>query len=264
MKKKSVLFFVYLLFTTAVIASECLFQKPAPNRFVNNFSKEFPNFLSSNELEALESKLVRFSNETSNQIVIVITDDLCGYDANSFATKLGQNWKVGQEKLNNGVVIVIKPSGGIGQRDAYIAVGRGLESAIPDITASHITQNEIITAFKSGDYYQGLDRATDILIGLAKGEFNQQNYGEKKYFYQKEKSFIRKWKWIIVIVLILFFWILFTGKNTEITISRRGRTYYGKRGDNLGNGWEGGRKHSKDFGGFGGGSFGGGGAGGKW
>src|ERR1041385_3920743 len=92
--------------------------KPVPSRLVNNLSQQFPDFLSASEEQALENKLEKFSNETSNQVVIVITDDLGGNDINTYATRIGMNWGVGQNKFDNGVVIVIKPTGGQGQRDA--------------------------------------------------------------------------------------------------------------------------------------------------
>ena len=46
------------------------------NRLVNNFSNEFPDFISEQEEEILEQKLEAFAEATSNQIVIVIIDDL--------------------------------------------------------------------------------------------------------------------------------------------------------------------------------------------
>ena len=63
------------------------------NRLVNNFSKEFPNFLSAQEEEVLEQKLETFAAGTSNQIVIVIIDDLADYEPWEFATKIGENWE---------------------------------------------------------------------------------------------------------------------------------------------------------------------------
>ena len=133
-----------LLFTFAFAQDSCIPAKPSPARFVNNFSKEFPDFISAGEAQALENKLEQFNKATSNQIVIVIVDDLCGYDANEFSTRIGQAWGVGQGKFDNGVVIMIKPTGGSGQRAAYIAVGYGLEGVIPDATANRILDLSLI------------------------------------------------------------------------------------------------------------------------
>ena len=64
-----------------------------PNRIVNDYAK----FLSVQEQNALENKLVRFSNESSSQIAIAIVPSLDGYDKASYAFGLGEHWKVGQK-----------------------------------------------------------------------------------------------------------------------------------------------------------------------
>ncbi|MBI3501551.1 MAG: TPM domain-containing protein [Bacteroidetes bacterium] len=255
---KRVLFFTFafLLFTFAFASSDCIPDKPSPPRLVNNFSKQFPDFLSEWEEEELEQKLEQFSKETSNQIVIVIVDDLCGTDANSFSTQLGHKWAVGQGKFDNGVVVMIKPTGGAGQRDAYIAVGYGLEGAIPDITSKQIVDNEILPEFKSGNFYDGLNSATDVLISLAKKEYSYKDYGGKK----------ENWFPFLfgILFFILLFYFVFRNSRGYTMTSSGGRTYYGGGWSSWGGGGFGGGGGSGGFGGFGGGGFGGGGAGGKW
>jgi uncharacterized protein len=246
--------FTCCLFAVSFAQDNCIPEKPSPARFVNNLSKEFPNFLSSGEEQSLENKLQQFNKETSNQIVILIVDDLCGFDANEFSTRVGQKWGVGQAKFDNGVVVMIKPTGGAGQRDAYIAVGYGLEGAVPDITAKHIVDNEIIPWFKNGNYYQALDDATGVLISLAKNEYSYADY---------QKSYSKNWTPFIIFLVIFIFYVILTFRRKAYTLTRSGRTYYG-------GGWGGGFSGGGGFGGgggggsFGGGGFGGGGAGGKW
>ena len=235
--------------------------RPVPAKLVNNLSQQFPDFLSQREEEALESKLEKFSNETSNQVVVVITDDLGGNDINTYATRIGINWGVGQNKFDNGVVVVIKPTGGEGQRDAYIAVGTGLEGAIPDVTAKHIVEKEIAPQFENGNYYAGLNSAADVIMKLAKREINSKDYdasGGKPF----GKGFFLAGFVIILLLLILLIRILRGGGGgfgggmaSGFFIGGSG---WGRGGGGFGGGGGGG------FGGFGGGGFGGGGGGGKW
>ena len=250
--------FIYTI-STLLAAGDNIPERPAPPTLVNNLSKEFPEFISSAEKAQLENKLVAFNDSTSNQIVIVIVDDLSGYVANEYATRLGQKWGVGQGKFDNGIVILIKPTGGAGQRDVYIAVGSGLEGVIPDITARHIVENEISPDFKNGNHYQGLNAATDVLMSLAKGEYNSDEYASRS----KGTGFP-----VGLIVLVLFFiFFIFSGRrNGGHSIGSRGgggAYFIGGMGGAGGN-WGSFSSGSGDFGGFGGGSFGGGGAGGKW
>ncbi len=49
-------------------------------------------------MQALEDKLVAYDDSTSNQIAIVIVDDLKGYSRDEFAIALGRKWGVGGQK----------------------------------------------------------------------------------------------------------------------------------------------------------------------
>jgi len=245
----------YFLLSACYSQDNCIPDKPSPARLVNNLSKEFSGFLSSDEEQMLENKLVQFNKETSNQIVIVIVDDLCGYDANEFSTRLGEKWKVGQQKFDNGVVVMIKPTGGAGQRDAYITAGYGLEGAIPDIVCKQILDNEIFPRLKKGNNYEALDAATTVLISLAKKEFSYQDY--------QKNGEERNWLPFGIFFIILIVYIIISIRKRGVTMTSGGSTYHGGGWSSWGGGGFGGGGGG-GFGGFGGGSFGGGGAGGKW
>lgn len=235
-------------------------ERPNPPKLVNNLSKEFPDFISKSEAAALEQKLQAFSNETSNQVVVVIVDDLEGYEPWDFATELGQQWQVGQEKEDNGVVILIKPTGGQGERKTHIAVGRGLEGAIPDMTSNDIVNNELIPNFKDGNFYKGIDDACNVIMSLAKGEYNHKDYSKKS---KGVSGFV-----IVVIVIVIIILLAKFGPKGNNRGGGSGWTYgaagfmggfgAGRSSSGFGGGSSGG------FGGFGGGSFGGGGSGGSW
>lgn len=231
-------------------------EKPNPPRLVNNLSVAFPDFFSGEETAALESKLEELSNTSSNQIVVVVVDDLDGMEPWSYATELGQKWGVGQGKEDNGIVILIKPTkDGIG-RKAFIAVGYGLEGVIPDLTANRIMEEEILPSLKAGRNFEAIDNATNVLIALAKGEYNYKTYNKSKG--NMPGSFIFK---LIVIILVL---ILLSRRNRGggMTIGRGG-VFMGPMFGGFGGG-SGGGDSGGGFGGFGGGGFGGGGSGGSW
>jgi uncharacterized protein len=237
-------------------------SRPSPPKLYNNLSKEFPDFLTADEAASLEEKLEVFSNETSNQICVVIVDDLNGLDASDFAFKIGNEWAVGKKGFNNGIVILVKPTGGEGQRDLFIATGYGLEGAIPDLITKRIRENEMMPYLSEGQNYQALDRATDVLMKLAKGEISQKDYARRS---KRDNSM----PFIPVIVLILVALALRRafGRGRGVTFSRAGRSILwgtGFGGFGGGGGWSGGGGGGGGWGGFGGGSFGGGGSGGKW
>jgi len=242
----------------------CFSQKGIPNapnpaRGYNNYSKEFPNFLSKKQAKELEQKLTKFEKETSNEIVLVVVDNLAGYEPWDYATKLGDKWGVGKAKEDNGIVILIKPKGKKGRGETFIATGKGLGGAIPDATCIEIVDNEMIPNFKEGKYNEGINKALVVITALAKGEYNHKDYSKKN---KKEMSLTNMIITLLFLALIVFAFFWSVKKNglfatlAMIAIFSRGSSIGSGRGGGSGGGFGGG--------GFGGGSFGGGGAGGSW
>jgi uncharacterized protein len=263
---KKILFIACLLFSIGAVAQveNAVPQRPSPPRLYNDFTKG-RNFLTTEQASYLEGKLVAYNDSTSSQVTIVIVEDMKGYEANEYATALGRKWGVGGQQFNNGVVVLISTGGGDGNRDAYIATGYGLEGAIPDVTAKHILENELIPDFREGNYYSGLNKTVDAIIKAAAGEYKAPpGYGKTN---KSGKIF----KLIIALIFIIIFFSSMGrggGKGGGYA-SRRGwlgPTIFGGglgSGGFGGGGWSGGGGGG-GFGGFGGGGFGGGGAGGKW
>ncbi len=253
-------FFPFLIFFLSILPSfaqnDGIPERPNPSKLVNNFSTT--NFLSPDEEQRLEQKLEAFADSTSNQIVIVIADDLGGLEPWEYATKLGNKWGVGQAKFDNGIIILIKPSGGEGQRKYFIATGTGLEGAIPDITCREIEQHELVPNLKAGNYFQALDKTTDVLMALAKGEYSSDEYGKK----DEPKFPIGIIIPLILIILFIIFRSSKGGGDGGLTMGAAGFLLGSGFGGRRGGGGFGGS--SGGFGGFGGGGFGGGGSGGNW
>jgi len=254
---KITLFLFIFILINKISDSQDIPNRPNPPRLVNDFAK----ILSPEEINSLEQKLLKFNDSTSTQIVIVTVNDLGGYDKASYANAIGEKWGVGQKGKNNGIFILVKPTGKKGDRIAQIATGYGLEGVVPDAIARRIVQNEMIPQFEKNNYYAGLDKATTVLIGLVKGEFTAESY-KKKTGGGIAFSFI-----IPILIIILFFFLSGRRKNSQ-TIGGSSLQWFaalmfmnsGRSSGSWGNFSSGGNS----FGGFGGGSFGGGGAGGSW
>ena len=249
--KKLLIIWLFLGFiSNSLFSQDQIPNPPSPPKLYVNLSKQFPNFLNANEAAQLEKELEKFEKETSNEIVVVIVDNFNGTDRADFAIKLGEKWKVGKGKEDNGVVILIKPTKTDGKRTSFIATGRGLEGAIPDATCKNIVDKELNPLLKESKNYEGIKAALKVITKLAKGEYNHKDYDKKE-----ENPW---WAKLIIIGGIILFIII-------LNLRRRngggfGGIYFGGGGFGGGSGGSSGG----GFGGFGGGSFGGGGAGGDW
>jgi len=259
MKKFLVLISLLLSFCAQAQIDRVIPDRPSPAKLVNDLG----NLLTPEQEVALERKLVAYDDSTSSQLAVVTVESLEGYDIAEFGLALGRKWGVGGREFNNGIIILVSKE----ERKTRIEVGPGLEGAIPDITAKSIIDQALVPNFKNGDYYRGLDKASDLIFKAAAGEYKApQGYGKSK----APKSI--GLGAIIFFIILLF---LFSGRGGGRgggMISRRGYGDIGAGwilgsllgGSGRGSGWSGGGGGGGGFGGFGGGSFGGGGASGGW
>lgn len=274
-RKFELLSFILLLWLTIVnnAIAQNFPPRPVPPRLVNDFA----GMLTAQEVTSLERKLVAFNDSSSTQIAVVTLKSLDGYAISDYAPRLAEKWGIGQKGLNNGLLILIKPQAGSEKGEVQIATGYGMEGVIPDLTASEIVDNEILPAFRKGDYYGGIDKATNTIMSLARGEYTADQYNKRV----KGASSPGKNKpGIFFVILIIFLVMIFSrrggggGRNRRITsrsdlpfwllmsMLGSGKSHHGSWGGFSGGGGFGGG--GGGFGGFGGGSFGGGGAGGSW
>jgi uncharacterized protein len=250
-----VLFLQAMLFANNTFAQNII-AKPSPATLVTDVA----GVLSPEQKQALENKLVAIDDSSSNQIAVVIIPSLDGYPKEEYATKLFRDWGIGGKK-NNGILLLIA----INDREIRIEVGYGLEGAIPDITALNIIDNDIKPAFKAGNYYEGIDQATNNIAKAAVGEYKVAKAKKSKSKSRGSGGFL--------IILIIIFLVLRSGRGgggsniggggfSDVATGMLLGSLLGGGGRHGGGGGFGGG--GGGFGGFGGGSSGGGGAGGSW
>lgn len=259
MKKQTILaFYILILLPIWSMAQDQLPVPGTPGSWVNDYA----NLFSTSEVSQLDQKLNEFEYRTSTQIFVVTIDDNNGYPANMLAPLIGEAWGVGQQGKDNGIVILVDMQ----DRDMHIATGYGNEEYVTDLLAGRIVDHEIIPNFKNGEYYVGIDAATDILISLLDGKFTADEY-------RKQTSSRGASAFGSVIFMIILFSIFFGGRRRSAGMGRSNLPLWMALGMMSGN------RHSGSwgnfssgsggggfggFGGGGGGSFGGGGAGGSW
>lgn len=253
---KHIITFLALFLTITLFAQD--FPEPmSPPRIVNDFT----NMLTPEQANALERKLRNFNDTSSTQIAVVTVPSLEGYDPNDYAQRLAEKWGIGQKGKDNGILLLVKPKSQRENGQVAIAVGYGLEGVVPDAIASRIIRNEIIPQFQNGNYYAGINNATDVLMKLTGGEFTAEQYAKKG---DSDTG-----GWIVLPFLVVFLVPLFMRKRRGYTTGSHGSggvppIFFGGLGGGRGSNFGSFSGGSGSFGGFGGGSFGGGGASGSW
>ncbi len=247
-----------LLFFTLFCRAQNIPAKPNPPRLVNDFA----HIMSADQVQALENKLVAYDDSTSTQVAVVTVETTGDYPIEMYALKIIREWGVGNKKTNNGIVLLVA----IKDHKIRIETGGGMEGSIPDITASHIIQDNIVPNFRNDNYYKGLDEATDAIFKAAAGEYKApEGYRDKD-----NGGGIPVIAAVIIFLVILYIIMKITGGGGGGgMMSRRGFSPWifpiggGGWSGGGGGGWSGGGGGG-GFGGFGGGGGGGGGASGSW
>jgi uncharacterized protein len=266
--KKLQISLLWTLLFSILFTQNCFsqFDIPAKPSFQTSVY-DYANVLSATEKSQLEEKLIKYSDSTSTQIVVITIESLKGEDIGILTPKWGQTWGIGGSKENdNGVIILLAKA----ERKIWISAGYGVEDRITAGIGGEITRNIIIPEFKAGSYYNGLDKGTDALFDVLKGKYkgSRQKNNDGSGF-----PFV-----LFIIIFIVIIIIISKNKNGGnnrgssgggpslfdiILLSSLGRSGGGGfGGGSSGGGFGGG---GGGFGGgFGGGGFSGGGSGGSW
>ncbi|WP_210513626.1 TPM domain-containing protein [Hymenobacter terricola] len=234
--------------------------RPDPPRLVNDLA----HLMQPAEADALEQKLVAYNDSTSSQIAVVTVPNLDGDEIADYAQKLYEAWGIGRKGKNNGILVLVAQQ----EHTARIQTGYGLEGAVPDALAKRIISNVLVPAFRQNQYYAGLDRATDQLIALAKGEYKADPADAQPQGRDRTGSGIPFW---LIIAVMVFIFVMLRNRGGGGGRGNRGfggfipPIIFGGGGfGGGGGGFGGGGGGGGGFGGFGGGSSGGGGASGSW
>ena len=157
---------------------DCLPESGTPGTFVYDYA----GLISPQDEAGLNAYIRALNDTTPNSIVVVTHPDLCGEDPFDFATGVGRKWGVGDAEFDNGVVLALSPKTPERKGQVFIAVGYGLEGAIPDVTANRIIDLEMVPEFRlggDGAYARGIQNAVYVLAPLASGEFEGYTPGQE-------------------------------------------------------------------------------------
>ena len=263
---KQVSLFLLLALPLCVLAQRDIPEKPSSNS-EQVAVYDYANILSEGEEKTLDTKLIRYADTTSTQIVIATIESLEGEYISLYATKWAHEWGIGgSEEEDNGVFILLAEK----ERRISIATGYGVEEYLTDYLSKEIIDRIITPEFRAGSYYQGLDKGTTAIFQVLDGTFTGTRQSNNQEGFP------------VGVILFIIFIIIFIalasnrggrggGSGTRkagaslldvIILSNMGRGSFG--GGGFGGSSGGGFGGGGFGGGFGGGGFGGGGASGGW
>jgi uncharacterized protein len=205
----------------------------------------------------IEAKLKDLESKSGIQLVVATVKSLEGSDVETYANELFRNWKLGEAKKNNGVLLLVAPT----EHKVRIEVGYGLEGTLTDALSSVIISSAIVPRFKANDFTGGIERGVDGIISVLSGD--TADWQPKPSVRAEDLPELSNGLFSILFLLFVIFvvWSLIRsarGTSSGRYIRRGGGMIFLPTGGSWGSsGWSGG--FGGGGGGFGGGFSGGGG-----
>ena len=220
---------------------------------------------------SIEAKLTAHETRTSDQIVVATVPSLQGYAVEDYTNRLFRNWKLGEAKTNNGVLLLVAPT----ERKVRIEVGYGLEGALTDALSKIIISTAITPKFKTGDFAGGIDGGVDGILAILSKDADE--WLRRAKVREESPTFDAYIPFLIMAIFLAIF--ITAAVNGRRSGAARGARWHRTRNGQWimlpgtsatwgsGSGWSrGGWSSGGSSGGYsgGGGSSGGGGASGDW
>jgi uncharacterized protein len=248
----------FILFSCLFLLNHAVFAQQKLPKYIN-YVNDFADVLSNDDEHYLNNELLKpFTDSTSVEIAVVIEKSLNGVDVFDRAMFIARGWKIGDEKLNSGVLVYLA----VDDRKYHIVTADKTQGLLTDGVVGEIGRQELVPGLKKGDYFNGIRNTVYALALTVKEDFKGKTREKKK---KEEFPYA-----VIPILFFILFYLIFIRRGGGGGFSRRG--FYSPPVFFWGSGFGGGHSHGGfgggsggGFGGFGGGGgFNGGGAGGSW
>lgn len=251
---------------------------PQPTGYVNDYA----HVIDSATKERLETTLGNLDRQQQIQFSVVTVDTTGGQDIFDYTLAVARGWGIGSKDSQKPSLLLLTA---IKDRKYFTQVSRHLEGDLPDGLVGQIQREQLVPAFKAGEYGKGLADTIDTFIATVA---QKQGFSTDTIFpagvtreparatREKKSSWGSGILFVLVIAGILIFLLANRGRGgrgggggwitwlliSSLLNSGRGSGSSGWSGGGFGGG---GGSGGGGFGGFGGGGdFGGGGAGGSW
>ena len=243
----------------------CLFQTktyasiPSPT---DNYYLDELNLLDESTKENINKTNRQLEDKTGSQVVVMTLDNPDMLEGNYYGTEIFNSWKIGDDKKDNGVLILLLMSDQEGQNQINIVTGYGIEGRLNDGKIGRIIDSFMLDNLQAGNYSLALNEGFNAVVGEIAAEYDielEKDY--TSYQNELEDSYYEDGLSIKTIFFMLIIFIIISSMFNRNNYGggggggfRRRRRYTYPR---FGPGWSSWGGSSGSWGGFGGGSGGG-------
>lgn len=178
--KRLFLFFI-LLFSLLSVTGASYTVETIPNIHRQNKFSYVSNpdgIISAGAVSQIDTLLHQLEQHTSAEVAVVLVESIGNEEIKPFAIRLFEAWGIGKKAKDNGLLILFVAD----QRKITFETGYGVEGILPDIICKRIQTQNMLPAFKAGNYDKGMiDGVAAVVRRLgspeAKGELWAEDSG---------------------------------------------------------------------------------------
>src|SRR6266571_8515865 len=154
-----------LLVTAIVSASGQAAQSPLPppTGYVNDYAK----VVDSATKERLETTLANLDHQQQIQFSVVTVDTTGDQPIFDYSLAVARGWGIGSKDTQKPSLLLLVA---IKDRKYFTQVSRHLEGDLPDGLVGQIQREQLVPAFKAGEYGQGLTDTVNAYIATVAGK----------------------------------------------------------------------------------------------
>lgn len=197
-------FALAIVVLTAALAMNA--EIPPQPKNANELVYDYAHVIDSANLAVINDSLKNLYMYNKTQVVVLTVESLDGMEIEDYCQEVFQKWGIGDKKLNNGVLIVVKPKTETSGGKVRIHTGYGAEGALPDLLCKMIQTDSMIPAFKENNYGLAIQKAVNLITPSMKGEYPQDVAS-----FLKEKQEEKKRDSIIAVIVYGILYILLCG-----------------------------------------------------
>lgn len=179
------------------------------------------NLLTSEQHQQLSQKILEIYQTGRAQTGLIILPSTGQEAIFDYATRAFEQWKLGNEKTDNGLLIVVA----VNDHGIQILTGYGLEGVLPDVVLKRIIEEQITPQFKQGNYAAGLtaglnqmDQILKLDPEIAKNSADQLKQQQAAQAQQQART-QSSLTMLIILCLGGMFAALFIGKSLSASIA---------------------------------------------
>lgn len=153
----------------------CLFQSKTyasiPNP-TDNYYLDEENLLDESTKENINKTNRQLEDKTGSQVIVMTLPNPEGLEGNYYGTEIFNAWKIGDQKKDNGVLILLLMSDQEGKNQINIITGYGIEGRLNDGKIGRIIDSFMLDDLRDGNYSKALNEGFNAVVGEICAEYD--------------------------------------------------------------------------------------------